>query len=274
MEDKDKRRRGSKGGCRDATVSRRNLIVGLVTATPVVMLAKPALADLFGDVGVLLAQLEQQLQLVSHAIQTVQSLYQTVAHLQNVVNATKTAIHQASNGGLEGFLNGLQGLTQVGLGVTSSLRRIDTDAIWWRNLIASKAKDGTFTYEDAYHAQAAMRQRDQQILQNQQQLSESYGRLSMSYQAAKASNDAVNAAMNEPGVVGQMQLIGRQTAQATGIALHQDEMATLQAKALNDEYARQAAEREATRTQLAKDAEGLHNVNAPNAPVRLPYEDQ
>jgi hypothetical protein len=224
-------------------------------------------------VGVLLAQLEQQLQLVSHAISTVQNLVRTVEHLGNVVKATQTALHQATTGGLDGFLNGVQGLTQVGLGVTNSLRRIDNDAIWWSNLIATKAKDNTFTYEDAYHAQAALRQRDQQLLQNQQQLNESYGRLSMSYEAAKASNDAVSAAANEPGVVGQMQLIGRQNAQATGILLHQDEMATATAKAQNDEYARQAAEREATRKMLEHDAANFGQTTT-STPVTMPYQEQ
>lgn len=252
---------------------------GAMLATAAVPLAEMLLpdvarADIFGDVGVLLAQLEQQIQMVSHAIATVQNLVQTVTHLSNVVKATKTAIQKAGSGGLENLLDGLQELTSVARGATGQLRRIDNDAIWWTAQIERfQVADKQMTTAQSLQTQQAIREMDQRRIQNLNNVNTSYGHLKNSYDALDASNSAVKEAMTTDGITGQMQLLGRQNAQIALIATGEHETMTTMSQATTDELARQSAEREVTRQMLQKDATNF-GITTSSSPVTLPYEAQ
>lgn len=244
--------------------SRRSFLKGAIACAVVPSLLTPRRvhADIVGDAGILLAQLEQQIQTVSHAIQTVVNLVQLVEHAKNVVDNTKAALHQAEHGGLDGFLNGLQGLTQIASGVTYSLQRVDRDAIWWQSFLIDTKPAGEWTYQDTASFNKKLRQRDQQMINDQTRMQEATKRMNTSYAALQAGNDAAQVSLNEKGVVGQMQLINRQQAQYSAIQFGQymtlEDLARRNAEA----ETRMAAEREATRQMLEHDARGIGNLRA------------
>jgi hypothetical protein len=256
--------------------SRRGVITALAVVPLVELIhVQPAKADLFGDIGVLLAQLEQQLQLVSNAIATVSNLVKTVENLGHIVQYSKTLIQQAGHGGLTGLLNAAQGFVGIAQGVTSNLQRIDSDAKWWsaniQRLAGPDVSDPQYTIADSLKTRQAIAANDQRILNNAAKMNEAYGRIKNSYDALQGSGDAVKEAMRTDGVVGQVQLLGRQNAHLATISLHEDEMLTLMAQANNAELERMAAERERNR-KLVEEAFPHTDRPSTTAPVDLPFE--
>lgn len=253
-------------------VSRR----GAVTAAVVVPLAAAltpnvAHADIVGDVGVLIAQLEQQLQLVSNAIATVQNLVQTVQHLSNVVQNSKRLLEKAGHGGLTGILEAAQGFISIARGVTGSLSRIDRDARWWQSNI-DRLTSASPT-DDKYAAALAVRDLDRKRLEDARTMNAQFARIEDSYKAYNASADAVTAGQSTNGVVGQVQLLQRINTQHQRIALHEDEMLTRMASDNATELARMAAERERNRIQVEGALKGLGDTNTA-APANLPFDTQ
>lgn len=231
-----------------------------------------ARADLFGDIGVLLAQLEQQLQLVSNAIATVQNLVATVERLGKVVKYSETLLKQAGNGGVDGVLSAAQGFLGIARGVTGSLTRINNDAKWWTNKVNALYKsDQPMSNADFVVARKTMVERDRLLIDSAESTYKAYSRLEDSYKAMEAQGDAVQEAMRTEGVVGQMQLVGRQTAQLARIALHQDEVATIHSKTVTDDMMRQAEERRLNMERQKKAFDGFNKTNTSNR-ADLPYE--
>jgi hypothetical protein len=230
-----------------------------------------ARADLFGDIGVLLAQLEQQLQLVSHAISTVQNLMATVDRLNNVMQHTKMVLKHAGQGGLKGLLGDAQEFLSIARGVTADLQRIDYDAKWWDTNIIEKLLSNNPNPADQRAAQNAFRQMDQDRIKNAQQMNVATQKLvSDSNEATAAAVDATNEGQTTDGVVGQMQLLSRINTQHARIARNQAQMTAALVDANNAELARLAAEREANRISVEGAMKGLGDQPT-SEPVDLPY---
>jgi hypothetical protein len=105
-----------------------------------------------GDIGVLLAQLEQQFQTVSHAIQTVKNLVETVNRLGNIVQNSKTLLEHAKNGGVMGVIDAAQGFVNIGQGVIGRLRLTNNDANWWISKITPLVADKDYQMSSADRA--------------------------------------------------------------------------------------------------------------------------
>lgn len=251
--------------------SRRGVIAAIAVVPLTAALPKPVKADLFGDIGVLLAQLEQQLQLVSNAVATVQNLVRTVESLGKVVKASEMLLKQAGNGGLSGILNAAAGFVGLARGVTSNLRSINSSASWWKNNIermTSTDSPGTNT-RSYLEARKALAENDALIIATAADTSAGYTRIEDSYKALNASGEAVQEALRTEGVVGQMQLAGRQNYHLSTIALHQDEMTTDLAMRNQQELVRMAAERARNRKLVEGAMAGLADVKE-SAPVSRP----
>jgi hypothetical protein len=237
-----------------------------------VFLPATASADLVGDVGVLLAQLEQQLQMVSHAISTVQNLVQTVTHLKNVVDQGKIMLKRAGHGGLAGLLDSAQGFIGIARGVTGSLRRIDTDTRWWQSNVAKLGGDSALTSEDRLAVAVAIREMDTERIKNAQRMNDATNQLNKDSSEAFASvGEAVRESEAGQGVVSQMQALNRINAQNVRVGLNQQAMTASLVQSNNDELARMAAERELTRKMLEESASGFGTIT-PSEPAALPYE--
>lgn len=185
--------------------SRRVFVATVATALVAPVGAK---ADVFGsDIPILLGQLEQQFKMVSSAIATVQNLVRTVEELQTVVNNGKTLLEHAGDNGLIGVLDAAQGATGLLRGVVGDLRRINSGIGWWqKQLTKSKTLD-------SQSAATLSRQRHEwhvQTLDSASTALDAYQTLDSSYGDLEQSQKIVKAAGNTSGVVGQLQLIGRQ----------------------------------------------------------------
>lgn len=252
-------------------VMKAAIVLPLTAALPAV-LPGVAHADLFGDIGVLLAQLEQQLALVSHAIATVQNLVQTVTHLSNVVKQTKQVLEKAGHGGLAGILDAAQGFLSIARGVTGSLRQIDYSAQWWQSQITRLTSDGQMTQEDYTIAKQNIRKMDLAALRNAQKMNEATNNLMKdSNEALKASSEAVQEGQSTTGVVGQLQLVSRINTQHVRVATNQAEMTAALVQANNDELVRMAEERERNH-RLTEDAMKGLDDSAQATPATLPFK--
>lgn len=226
-------------------------------------------ADLFGDVAVLIAQLEQQLQLVSNAIATVQSLVQTVNHLSNVVQNGEQLLKRVSAGDLQGVLDSAQGFIYLARGVTGSLRRLDNDAKWWDANVRKLIVTEQFHPQDAQEFKVALADMDRRRLQNASQVNESFGHLKHAYDAVENSSDAVKRSMSTEGVVGQMQLANVQSSNLAIIGATQAEMTAMLARRNEEEMLRLSAEREKNRVLVEGAFKGLGEPEN-KAPATLP----
>ena len=179
-------------------------------ATVAAALVAPARAkaDLFGgDIPVLLAQLEQQFQMVSHAISTVQNLVRTVEELQTVVSNSKTLLEHAGDNGIKGILNAAQGSVSMLRGVVGDLKRVNSDITWWqRQLDTSK----TLTPQNASALSRQRHEWNMKTLESASTALEAFKTVDDSYEDLEQSQDIVKAQRNTSGVVGQLQLMGRQ----------------------------------------------------------------
>lgn len=231
--------------------------------------AAPARADLVGDVGVLLLQLEQQLQLVSNAIATVQNLVQTVTHLSNVVQNGKQLLKRVAAGDLAGVLDAAQGFVSLARGVTGSLRRLDMDAKWWDTNIRKLIVTEQLKAQDKEQFKVALAEMDQRRLQNTAQVNESFGHLKHAYDAVENSSDAVKKSMSTEGVVGQMQLANVQSSNLAIIGATQAEMTAMLARRNEEEMLRLSAEREKNRILVEGAFKGLGEPTV-KQPAELP----
>jgi uncharacterized phage infection (PIP) family protein YhgE len=210
------------------------------------LLPRAARADLVGDVGVLLAQLEQQLQMVSHAISTVQNLVQTVKHLSSVVDQGKRLLEQAGRGNIEGVLNAAQGFTRIGMNVTGRLRMTHTDVNWWRTKLTPLLSDSNaqLSTADRMALESDLRAADRERMSGAKRVNAWYDRLQEQYKILEAQSTSVQEGSREQGAVAAMQRAHAATALAHQTAVAQLEMATVTAEGDEMERVRQAAERE------------------------------
>lgn len=234
-----------------------------------------ARADIIGDVGVLLAQLEQQLQLVSNAIRTVQGVVQTVNHLSNIVNMTKVTLQKARQGGLEGLLESAQNYVQYLRGINGNLMRLDSTAAQWRNKIIGLSNNLNPSPNDQIQAAIAVRELDKQRLQNAQAMNDATNQLVKdSNDAFTQTGDVLNESQTTDGVVGQMQELQKINAQQMRVALNQQEMTAQLVKNNNDELVRMAAARESERQEVERLMTGFDDDSTPPPPSELPYDLQ
>jgi hypothetical protein len=227
-----------------------------------------AKADLIGDVGVLIAQLEQQLQLVSNAIATVQNLVQTVQRLSKVVQNGEQLLKRVSAGDLAGVLDAAQGFVSLARGVTGSLRRLDMDAKWWDTNIRKLIVTEQLKPQDKEEFKVALAEMDQRRLKNTAQVNESFGHLKHAYDAVENSSDAVKRSMSTEGVVGQMQ-----SSNLAIIGATQAEMTAMLARRNEEEMLRLSAEREKNRLLTERAFKGLGEPeNKSQAELPLPID--
>lgn len=258
---------------RDAyRISRRGAMMALV-AVPLANVLKPAPveADLFGDVGVLIAQLEQQLQLVSNAIATVQNLVATVQHLSNVVQNGKMLLKRISAGDVQGVLDSAQGFISLARGVTGSLRRLDMDAKWWDTNIRKLIVTEQLTPENTAEFKVALSDMDKRRLASTAQVNQSFSNLKTTYDAVQNSSDAARASLRTEGIVGQMQLATAQNAALATIGATQTDMLALLARRNEEEMLRLSAERERNRVLVEGAFKGLGEPES-TAPATLPVD--
>jgi len=119
----------------------RRAFIGLSGVALLAAFPKSARADLFGgDIGVLLAQLEQQLTMVAKAIETVQAIMASVERLQRVAEQGKTMLQKLSGGqGLKGVLEGVHELANAGRGAIRNLQVLNVRGGQWKDTITSRA---------------------------------------------------------------------------------------------------------------------------------------
>jgi DNA repair exonuclease SbcCD ATPase subunit len=233
-----------------------------------------ARADIIGDVGVLLAQLEQQLQLVSNAIRTVQGVVQTVNHLSNIVTMTKVTLQKARQGGLEGLLESAQNYVQYLRGINGNLMRLDATAAQWRNKIIGLANTVNPSANDQIQAAIAVRELDKQRLQNAQAMNDATNQLVKdSNDAFTQTGDILNESQTTDGVVGQIQELQKINAQQMRVALNQQEMTAQLVKNNNDELVRMAAKREAERQAVERLMTGYGEIKT-SVPSELQFNLQ
>ena len=242
--------------------------MGLLGLPMAAVLPRVVRADLFGgDIGVLLAQLEQQLQMVSHAISTVQNLVETVTRLGNVVNNTKLVLKQAGSGNIRGILGAAQGLVSVARGVNYRLQVTQHAGQWWDSKIRPLFMDGRpIGAADARGAQQSIRDMDVARVSEKPRINEWYDRLKQHYALLEQQHQSVQDGAGEEGVVAQVQRAHAATALAHDTAVASLEIQTEAAAAQDMELRRQALERERSRKQADEMLDGVGRV-APSAPV-------
>lgn len=234
----------------------------------------PVRATFGEDVAVLLAQLEQQLQLVSNAISTVQNLVQTVQHLTTVVSQGKQLLEKATSkgglkmiasdlaggqGGLTGVLNAAQSITGLAQETVADLNVVG-DAIWddyskWQydaNLCAGKAeRDCALAVSQRYkESSAALARADGLRLKSMRSIARAFKGLRKMYDVGKESNQIAVDGQAEKGVVGNLQLVERQLAMQTAVTIKGNEMAGISAQIQADQMALEAARREGNRQAI------------------------
>lgn len=253
-------------------VSRRSAVTAAVVL-PVTAVFRPSVAraDLFGDVGVLIAQLEQQLQLVSNAIATVQNLVQTVQHLSNVVQNGRILLKHAASGDLQGVLAAAQGFISLARGVTGSLRRLDVDAKWWDTNIRKLIVTEQVTPENVSDFKVALADMDKRRLASTAQVNQSFDGVKTAYDAAQNSSEVARASLRTEGMVGQMQLATAQNAALATIGATQADMLALLARRNEEEMLRLSAERERNRQLVERDFKDLGEAQS-QPPATLPVE--
>jgi hypothetical protein len=267
----DEEPRAQRGG-----VTRRDLAASLAAAAVVVAITpRPARADLFGgDVGVMLAQLEQQLQLVTNAIQTVQQLMESVRRLGAIADQGKTLLQQATGkGGLDGILNGVKGLAMAGRGATRNLQVLNTRGGYWKDTIAARARVGeSLSLGDSVKMSAEAFELNGRFLRDIGNVTSSFGEIAQSSDALQAASDAVSDAAAVQGMVGQTQLVGRQVFQLARIATQHAGASTTHASLYADELTREAWERQRGELEQRRifDEEEFDRVD--DAPTQIDFE--
>lgn len=255
-------------------IGRRCAVTALV-AIPLAsaLEASPARADLFGDVGVLLAQLEQQLQLVSNAIATVQNLVQTVQHLSHVVENSKILLKRVASGDLQGVLDAAQGFVGMARGVTGRLQGMNRDARWWDTNIRRLIVNEELKQQHVNDMRVALADMDARRLKSTTEVNQSFGNVQKAYDAVQNSSDAVKRSLSTEGVVGQMQLASVQSSNLAIIGATQADMLALLARRNEEELLRLSAIREANRKAVEHDLTGLGETNT-SSQANLPFDSE
>jgi hypothetical protein len=231
---------------KNSGVSRRTFL-GLAAGCMAAAFTRPAKADLFGgDITVLLAQLEQQLTLVSNAIATVQRVTETAQRASKMVTQGGQMLAMATGrGGLQGALTGLRMIVDTGRGAVGNLQHMNIRGGQWKDHIT--ANGGKLSFADGMALTSEALLMDQRFLRDVSNIQRTYQQVASVFDALESSSEAVMDAQGVTGVVGQVQLLGRQTHQLAGIsaqiAVGTGVMGNMQA----NEYARMAAEREGRR---------------------------
>lgn len=232
---------------------RRRRFVRLVGGWLVAAHAAPARADLFGgDIGVLLAQLQQQLQLVSNAINTVRGIYSSVERLQNMVQQAKQLGSAVTgSGGLLGFLDAAQGLVGTAQGVIGNLQYIDVQGGAWRDLIVKQG--GRLSFSQGLALTEAVVDFDRRMFSDAKRVARVYSDISrLTGNGLSASASAARDAEAAMGIVGQAKLLNRQMLQLAGISSQIVQGVGLTGQMQLDEMQRQAAQRQIRRSMLLK----------------------
>lgn len=251
-----------------------------------IIVTAPAHATFGEDVAVLLAQLEQQLQLVSNAIATVQNLVQTVQHLTTVVGNTGKVIKKATSkgglkmiyddladgqGGLNGVLNAASNVTGL---AQSTIRDLDVigDAVWddwykWQSspnasLCAGKRPEecSLVWSEQIRGASQALRQYDTSRLRSRQSMAQAFKGFRKLYESHKQAMEAAQDAQQEDGVLGAVQMSTRMQAHAMTAQVKMAEMAAISANIDADRDTREAAEREYQRALTQQHMDSLGEI--------------
>ena len=247
-------------------------------------IAGPVHAAFGEDVAVLLAQLEQQLQLVSNAISTVQNLVQTVQHLTTVVSNTGAVIKKATSkgglkmiasdlaegqSGLNGVLTAAQNVTGLAQDTIYDLNVIG-DAVWddygkWQAdadyCRGKPEKDCLLAQSYRYRqASASLARADSLRLKSLASMSRAFKGLRKMYDVGKESNQIATEVQTEDGVLGAMQMTSRQLALQTTTTLKGNEMAAISAQIAADNYAREAEERQYQRALIDHHMESLGEI--------------
>jgi hypothetical protein len=237
-------------------LTRRELF-GIAVGCLAVAYARPAKADLFGgDITVLLAQLEQQLTLVSNAISTVQRVTETAQRAAKMVDQGGQMLRMATGqGGLQGFLTGLKGIVDTGRGAVGNLQTMNIRGGMWKDKIT--ANHGSLSFQDGMSLTNEAMQMDARFLRDVSNMSKSFAQVMSPFDALESAADAVREASSVTGVVGQVQLLGREMFQLTGIAAQMTMGMGMMGNMQVNELGREAAEREGSRA-AAKQMYGLY----------------
>jgi hypothetical protein len=196
-----------------------------------------------GDIGVLIAQFQQQVQMVSQMIQTVQGVYATVERVQKVVQQGDIMLMATKGqGGLKGVLNAAQMLTGTAQGVLKNLQRINVRGGQWKDAIA--AQSGALNAAQATKLTAEVMDMNTAFLRDVGNVYDTYRAIEDVFDAVESTADAVNEASGTPGMIGQMQLLGREFYQLANIAARQTAIYTQHAMLYTDDLRRQAMQRE------------------------------
>lgn len=236
-------------GKKSGGLTRRELALGLLTAAACASTMKPSpvKADLFGgDITVLLAQLEQQLALVSNAIATVQRVTETAQRAARMVDQGKQMLAMATGrGGLQGVLTGLKGIVDAGRGMTANLQYINIRGGAWKDSISANG----LSFQEGVKLTTEAMAVDARFLGNMAKMSASFAQvIDSSSNGLTAAAEAVNDAAGVSGVVGQVQLLGREMVQLAGIAHATTQAMVMMGSMQSNELARQAAMRESERS--------------------------
>lgn len=230
-------------------ISRRHFmglsIAGAVSAT----FPKPAKADLFGtDITVLLAQLEQQLQLVTNAISTVQNLVRSVQHLGNILEQSKAVLTHASKGDFLGVLESVKQISMGAQNMTANLQRFNYRGGQWKNLIIAKQRNGeSLDAIDISRLSLEASQWNLQMVKDTGRMIGAVTDLTGSYNTMNQIVDMVNTSSATQGVVGQLERLQGIVGASASIGLHQDQVASTQLALNAQKMQLDAARREATR---------------------------
>lgn len=224
-------------------VTRRGLF-SIVAGCLVAAYARPARADLFGgDIGVLLAQLQQQLTLVSNAIQQVRGIYATFEGVKRTYDETKKfASNVTGSGGLDGFLRGAQGLVDTGRGVLGNLQYVNVHGGAWKDTIIRQG--GSMTLDQVVRLSQDVNDFDRRMIRDATRVADSFASITSSFDALRAAGSAARDAESVLGMVGQAKLLNRQMVQLAGISAQMASMFSTSGQLQAGELQRQAASRE------------------------------
>lgn len=249
--------RDASASCR---VSRRELLLLAATLLP----ASRARADLFGtDITVLLAQLEQQLALVSNAISTVQNLVRSVESLQRIYTQATTLLEHASKGDFRGILDTAGAMVNVAHGMTINLQRFNRRGGQWKDYLIEKHRNGeSMDVFDITKISAEATKWNLEMVKDTGRMVGHVADLAGSYQAYDQIVQMVQTASLTQGVVGQLERLQGISAASAGIWMHQDQVASTMASIQAQRWQLEAAQKEAAKQRCREMWNGVDKVGA------------
>jgi hypothetical protein len=233
-------------------VTRRQMF-GLAAGALLAAFPRTARADLFGgDVGILLAQLEQMLTMVVKAAETVQGIMATVDRVQRVYENGQVMLRKVTGQeGLRGFVSGVRDLANSGRMATRNLQTLNVRGGQWMARI--KENHGDLSSRDVWQMTIEATDLNRRFLRDAVNIHASFGQVAQSFAALDQLQEITAAAETVDGLVGQSMLIGRSIAQLGVIATQHSSAATTHAQLYTSELERKAMEREMQR-KLSEDA--------------------